>query len=147
MKRSSQTPCWPGTAWAWACTSNTRQVSAQAGPALCCLATCGRLHPCHGSWNCWNCGRYIRRKTCRKHRKVCLLSEMGDKRLKEAPLPWCLCREVLFPLNRPQQERLWEREQVQTLIKHLLPIIFPQFHLCLTLAPLQSCFLRQMAAA
>ena len=93
------------------------------------------------------CGRYIRRKTCRKHRKVCLLSEMGDKRLKAAPSPWCLCREVLFPLNRPQQERLWERQQVQTLIKHLLPIIFPQFHLFLTLAPLQSCFLREMVAA
>ena len=119
-------------------------LSAQAGPALYCPATCGQLCPCHRSWDCWNCGRYIRRKTCRKYRKVCLLCEMGDTRLKEAPSPWCLCREVLFPLNCPKQERLWERQQVRTLIKHLLPIIFPQFHLGL---PLQSCFLRDMAAA
>ena len=58
-----------------------------------------------------------------------------------------LVQEVLFLLNCPKQERLWEKEQVWTLIKHLLPIIFPQFHLGLTLAPLQSCFLRDMAAA
>lgn len=35
-----------------------------------------------------------------------------------------LVQEVLFPLNCPKLERLWEKEQVVTLIKHLFATIF-----------------------
>lgn len=42
--------------------------------------------------------------------------------------------------DKPDKGRHWVSRYLQTIIKHLLPIIFIEFHLS-HLAPLQSCFL------